>query len=471
MKIKFHGAARTVTGSQHLLEINGKSLLLDCGLFQGKREESYKRNKNLLFDPQKINAVILSHAHIDHSGNLPSLWRNGFKGNIYVTPATIDLCEIMLRDSGYIQEKDIEYVNKKRRKKNEPEFNPLYTIDDVINTLNLFKPVNYYEELEIPEFDGKVKMKFFNAGHILGSAQTVLEINQNTRKIKFAFTGDIGRPGLPILRDPDFIGNVNCIISESTYGNRVHDKSDGMEFQFAKTINETYNKSGKLIIPAFSVGRTQEIVYVYTKLLNEGKIPDVKIFVDSPLSTNATEVFRKHPDSFDKETAKLLRNGVDIFGNTHVSYIRDAFYSKKLNELDEPVIIISASGMCESGRILHHLKNNIENKNNTILIVGFMAQHTLGRQIIDSRDKPNPTVKIFGDSYQVNANVVVLNSFSAHADKNELHEYFDKFDRKLLEDIFLVHGELPQQQALKSALEKMGFGKIYIPSDGEEFEI
>lgn len=471
MKITFHGAARTVTGSQHLLEIHGRRILLDCGLFQGRREESYKKNKHLPFDAASIDTVILSHAHIDHSGNLPSLHKKGFKGTIYATPATIDLCRIMLQDSGHIQENDIKFVNKKKMKKGEQPFKPLYTKQDAWDVMQHFRPVKYYDEFELPGFNGNVKLKFFDAGHILGSAQIVLQINNGAGSSRFAFTGDIGRPGLPILRDPDIIGDVDCIISESTYGNRVHDKSSEIDNQFSEIINDIYTKSGKLIIPAFSVGRTQEIVYAYSKLLNEGKIPPVKIFVDSPLSTNATNIFKLHTDSFDEEALELLNSGVDLFGDSRVKYIRDVKDSMRLNSIKEPCIIISASGMCESGRILHHLRNNIEDENNTVLIVGFMAQHTLGRRLIETKDTEHSTVNIFGEPFSVNAKVKVLNSFSAHADKNELHDYFSQFDRKRLQNIFLVHGEYSQQEALQNSLREMEFGNVFVPEEGMEFEV
>lgn len=471
MKITFYGAARTVTGSQHLVEISGKKILLDCGLYQGRREESYNKNKNLPFNPAEIDTVILSHAHIDHSGNLPSLHKKGFTGKIYATPATIDLCKIMLQDSGHIQENDIKFVNKKKRKKGEKPFKPLYTKQDAWNVTQHFRPVKYYDEFDLPGFNGNVKLKFYDAGHILGSAQTVLEIKNSVGFTRFAFTGDIGRPGLPILRDPDKIDNVDCIISESTYGNRVHDKSSEIDVQFSAIINKVYSKSGKLIIPAFSVGRTQEIVYAYGKLLNEGKIPKMKIFVDSPLSTDATKIFKLHTDSFDEEALELLNSGVDLFGSSKVTYVRDAKESMKLNKLKEPCIIISASGMCETGRILHHLRNNIEDESNTILIVGFMAQHTLGRRLIDTIDSEYSTVNIFGEPHSVNAEVKVLNSFSAHADKNELHEYFSQFDKKRLQNIFLVHGEYSQQEALQKNLKEMEFLNVYVPEEGEIFEV
>lgn len=467
MEIKFCGAAKTVTGSQHLLTINGKKLLLDCGLFQGRREESYRRNKDFLFKPEQVHSVVLSHAHIDHSGNLPTLYKKGFRGNIYCTPATRDLCSIMLQDSAHIQEKDVEFVNKKKARKGEKLFNPLYTISDALNVLKQFKSMPYNNKFFIDGFDNKVAVTFFDAGHILGSSQVLLEIEEKGKKIRFGFTGDIGRWELPILKDPDFMGDVDYLISESTYGGRVHDKATEMDSQLAQVVLDNCNKGGKIIVPAFSVGRTQEIVYAMSKLFNENKIPKIPIFVDSPLSVNATEVFKMHPECFDEETAKLISDGVDIFGLNNVRYIKDVEESKSLNFFEGSCMIISASGMCEAGRILHHLRNNIENKNNTILIIGFQAEHTLGRRLVESVKNPGMEVNIFGEPYPVRAKVVVLNSFSAHADENELQRFFNDYSRKNLKKTFLVHGEIDMMEALKSNLNKMDFKNIYIPDYGE----
>ncbi|RPI18700.1 MAG: MBL fold metallo-hydrolase [Ignavibacteriae bacterium] len=471
MKIKFCGAARTVTGSQHLLEINDRKILLDCGLYQGKREEAYQINKSFLFDPAEIHAVVLSHAHIDHSGNLPTLIAKEFKGNIYSTTATRDLCAIMLQDSAHIQEKDTEYVNKKRAKKHEPLFKPLYTLDNVRDTMKKFKAVSYDQQFFIDNTNQSVAVTFFDAGHILGSAQVLLSIVENGKTYKFAFSGDIGRAHLPILKDPEFIGDVNYIISESTYGGRVHDKATEMDTQLEITIKEALQRGGKIIVPAFSVGRTQEVVYSLSKLFNSGALPRFPIFVDSPLSVNVSDVFKLHHECFDKETSELISKGVDIFGFSNLTYIKDVEESKALNNFKGPCMIISASGMAEAGRILHHLANNIEDPASTILIIGFMAPETLGRRLIESRDVLNPLVKIFGDEHHVMAKVVVLNSFSAHADRNELQQYFAKFDKKKLESIFLVHGDYDQQQALQSMLKSDGFNNIEIPEKGSEYNI
>lgn len=471
MKIKFCGADRTVTGSQHLLEVNGKKILLDCGLYQGIREEAYQINKSFLFDPAEIHCVILSHAHIDHSGNLPSLFAKGFNGSIYSTSATRDLCSIMLADSAHIQVKDTEYVNKKRARKNLPPFHPLYKMEDAQNVLKNFKTVSYRRKFYVEGMNEKICVEYFDAGHILGAAMMVLEIEEGGRKFKFAFSGDIGRPGLPILKDPEFIGNVDFIISESTYGGRVHDKTNMMDDQLGAVIKESLTRGGKVIIPAFSVGRTQEIIYSLSKLFDRGEIPRIPIFIDSPLSTKATDIFKLHPECYDEEFAKMILNGIEIFELPNVHYITHVEDSKKLNFIHEPCIIISASGMAESGRILHHLKNNIEDPNATVLIVGFMAEHTLGRRLIESRNEENAMVRIFGDEYYVHAKVVVLNSFSAHADRDELLAYFNQFDRNQLQKIFLVHGEPDMQEAFKDGLKSINFKDIEIPFKGQEFEV
>jgi metallo-beta-lactamase family protein len=471
MKIKFCGAAQTVTGSQHLLEINGKKILLDCGLYQGRREEAYDINKKFLFDPKEIHAVILSHAHIDHSGNLPSLVRQGFEGCIYSTTATRDLCSIMLQDSAHIQEKDIEYANKKRARKHLPPYKPLYTSFDVINTLSAFKTMPYYRDFYIDGLGGALNVKFIDAGHILGSAEVVLKVKENGREYSFGFTGDLGRPNLPILKDPDFMGNVNFIISESTYGGKQHDNPTEMEAQLAAVINEGLSRGGKIIVPAFSVGRTQEIVYALSGLLSRNEIPQFPVFVDSPLSTSATNIFKLHPECYDRELSELIARGVNVFELPGMKYITKAEDSKKINALEGPAMIISASGMAESGRVLHHLKNNIEDKNATVLIVGFMAEHTLGRRLVEAKDNPGAVVNIFGEEHKVNAKVVVLNSFSAHADGKEMLDYFNKFDRKELQQVYLVHGEIDRQEALKKGLNELNFNDVIIPNKGMEIEI
>lgn len=471
MRIKFCGADRTVTGSQHLLEINGHKILLDCGLYQGKREDAFKINKTFLYDPEELHCVVLSHAHIDHSGNLPSLSRKGFKGDIYATPATRDLCAIMLQDSAHIQIKDTEFVNKKRNRNHQEPFTPLYDFDDVRNIMTQFKTASYNKKFNIIGLGNDVFVTFFDAGHILGSAQVLLEVNEKGKSFKFAFSGDIGRPNLPILRDPDFMGNVNYIISEATYGGRVHTQAADMESEFEKVIKEAITKGGKILVPAFSVGRTQEVVFALSKLFARGAVDKIPIFVDSPLSTHVSDVFKIHHECFDKETSELITKGVDVFGFSNLTYIKDVEESKRLNDLKGSCMIISASGMCESGRILHHLANNIEDERTTVMIVGYNAPNTLGRRLVEAKDMPGSVVNIFGDQYKVNAKIEVLDSFSAHADKNELAVYFDKFDKSQLEGIFLVHGDYDQQQALQSSLSAKNFKNISIPEKGTEVEI
>lgn len=463
MQIKFIGAARTVTGSMHLIEAAGKKFLLDCGLYQGKRKIAYEINKNFPeFDPKEIDFVILSHAHIDHSGNLPSLVKKGFKGEIYSTFATRDLCQIMLMDSAHIQEKDVQFVNKKRAKQGKNLFEPLYTQADVGETLEKFVGLNYYHTFRI---DSNISFSFVDAGHILGSAVTHIEINENGKRINLGFTGDLGRPNLPILKDPEKIPPVDLLICESTYGNKFHDDPVNAEKRLIEIINKALERNGKIIIPAFSVGRTQELVFALHNVFESGKVDRIPVYVDSPLSVNATEVFRMHPECFDNDTAKYLLENKDPFGFNQLHYITETEESKKLNELKEPAIIISSSGMCEAGRIQHHLLNNIEDPKNIVLIVGYSAQHTLGRRITERE----PEVKIFGDVYKLNAEVIVLDFFSAHADQKELLDYCNQFDKSRIQNLFLVHGESEHQSVLKDKLIEIGFNNVTIPQKGDDF--
>ncbi len=465
MDIQFIGAARTVTGSMHYVQVNGLKFLVDCGLYQGKRKEAFEINRNFdFFDPAEIDFVILTHAHIDHSGNLPTLVKKGFSGHIFSTFATRDLATIMLRDSAHIQEKDVEYVNKKRIKKGKRPFEPLYTQADARKAIDLFVGLNYHHDFVIG--DG-IKIMFADAGHILGSAITHLTINENGKITTIGFSGDIGRPNLPILRDPEKIPDVDYFICESTYGGRKHDNPKNSEDQLIRVIKRAHQRGAKVIIPAFSVGRTQELVYALHKIFENNKAPRIPVYVDSPLSVNATEVFRLHPECFDDETADFLVRNEDPFGFNKLTYIRDVEESKKLNSLKGPHIIISSSGMCESGRILHHLKNNIENPNNIILMVGYSAQNTLGRRIMEK----SPYVKIFGEEYQLRAEVIVLDSFSAHADSDELIDYVNQFDKSRMQNIFLVHGDYDQQEIFETRLYENGFKNVTIPERGDVFSI
>ncbi len=465
-EIRFYGAVRTVTGSMHLLTVNGSRILLDCGLYQGRREESFQRNKKLPFDASSIDALVLSHAHIDHSGNIPSLVKNGFNGNIFCTPATRDLCSAMLRDAGYIQESDAAYVNKKRARQGLPPVEPLYTADDAMVSLQSFISVSYNRPMNVAP---GVTITFRDAGHILGSAITLIDIEENGKKQRLLFSGDLGREGMPILRDPQIAENVDHLIIESTYGDRTHDPVETVNEQLEDVILDTYRRGGKVIIPAFSVGRTQELVYALNQLTEARKLPDIPVFVDSPLSVNVTEIFRLHPECYDKETFQFLNdtNQRDPFGFHRLTYIRSTEKSKELNFLQKPAIIISASGMCEAGRILHHLKNNIEDSRNTVLIVGWQAPHTLGRRLVERR----PIVKIFGEEYHLNARVETINAFSAHADRGELLRYVQRLNPKGVKQAFVVHGEEASSLSLADAIQDLGVIDTVVPKFGEEYPL
>jgi len=466
MKIQFLGATRTVTGSMHLLTVNGSRILLDCGMYQGRREESFERNRNLPFSPTTIDAMILSHAHIDHSGNIPTLVKQGFQGNIFTTPASRDLCAAMLRDSGGIQEQDILYVNKKRAKKGEPPLQPLYTVADATASLRSFVGVGYDRPLQVTP---GVIVTFRDAGHILGSAITVLDIVENGQKGRLVFSGDLGRKGMPILRDPQPVQDVDWLIIESTYGDRSHESIETTDEELQQIVVDTYRRGGKLIVPAFSVGRTQELVYALHRLTKAKDIPQLRIYVDSPLSANVTEVFRLHPECYDHELNEFIAGGNDRdpFGFHLLTYVRSAEESKELNFLREPAIIISASGMCEAGRILHHLKNNVEDTRNTILIVGWQSPDTLGRRLVERR----PVVTIFGEEYNLRARVETINGFSAHADRAELVGYVQQLGVERLRSTFVVHGEEAASLSLAGGLTEVGTKRVIVPKPGEEFEL
>ncbi|MBN1893514.1 MBL fold metallo-hydrolase, partial [bacterium] len=424
------------------------------------------RNRNFPFPPGSIHAMVLSHAHIDHSGNIPQLVRQGFRGDILCTHATQDLCRIMLKDSAHIQEMDAFYMNKKRAKKNLPEdIEPLYTGEDADRCMEQFKGIGYGEIYPVSE---DLKVTFMDAGHILGSAVVILDVTENGKSKRILFTGDLGRKHLPIIRDPVQVDRANFLITESTYGNRSHDPIENMKAELRRVIEETTGRGGRVVVPAFSVGRTQELVYFLHELFKEKALPPIPIYVDSPLSTNATEVFRLHPECFDSEThSEFLVEGHDPFGFHRLRYIREAEESKKLNELSEPCIIISASGMCEAGRILHHLKRAIPNPRNTVLIVGFMAENTLGRRIVEKL----PEVKIHGELYPLRASVEVSLGFSAHADREELLAYIEGIDRKGLERIFVVHGEPESADAFASTLRDKKYPEVTVPKRGDRFSL
>jgi len=466
VRIQFLGAVRNVTGSRHRLQIAGKTILLDCGLFQGRRQDFFDRNQRFEFDPTTVDMVLLSHAHIDHSGNIPTLVRQGFAGHIYATPATMDLCSAMLRDSAHVLAADVAYVNKKRARKGEPPVHPLYSLDDALVAVEQFLGVGYNRP--IPLADGATAT-FRDAGHILGSAMIEIAVRENGRNLKVVYSGDLGRPGLPILRDPYVVQDVDTLILESTYGDRTHDSPPEAEDQLRRVILETVNRGGKIIIPAFAVGRTQELVYALHRLTLARQIPELPVFVDSPLAVNVTEIFRLHPECYDREINAFMERAdvEDAFGFRRLRYIRDVEESKALNSLKQPAVIISASGMCEAGRILHHLKNNIEDSRNTILFVGFQAEQTLGRKLVDGWKKVN----IFGEEYTVRAAVERIDGYSAHADRNELLDYVRRVRQTGLRRVFIVHGEEAASLSLAAALKEMGVPEVHVPMPGDTVEL
>ncbi len=467
MELEFQGADRTVTGSMHVVRVGNRRILLDCGLFQGHRDEARKINSEFPFDVDSIDAVVLSHAHIDHTGNLPGFVRQGYRGPVFCTRATTDLLSVMLRDSAFIQERDAEFINKRHRRKWLPPVTPLYTRDDVEETLPLLHGFDYGTSFDVT--DG-ITCRFEDAGHILGSASLMLTLRENGTTRNLAFTGDLGRTGLPILRDPIFIGDeADLLITESTYGGRFHAPVAEMQGQLLDPILRAADRRGKIIIPGFAVGRTQEIVYMLHNLSTEGKIPYLPVFVDSPLSVNVTDVFRKHPECFDKETLEILHSASnnDPFGFDRLTYIRDVEHSKELNDRPGPFIVIAASGMCDNGRIVHHLANSIEDPRNMVIIAGYQAENTLGKKLVLKQ----PVVNIFGEPHELKAEVVVLNSFSGHADRNDLLGYIGKFDKKKLKKIFIVHGDPDQSEKLAGGLQNLGFGDIHVPSRGDRATI
>ena len=459
VNLRFLGAAREVTGSMHLVETPAGRILIDCGMHQGHREESRERNRRLPREALSADAVILTHAHIDHSGSLPTLVRSGWSGAIWSTAATRDLCAYMLRDSARIQESDAEWLNRKFG--DDPDWkriDPIYDENDAIHAISRFIGVAY--GIPFQPLPG-VTARFLDAGHILGSAQVTLELDGGKRLI---FSGDLGRRGLPILRDPEPPGPADYVVMESTYGDRVHGSLKDMHDDLERVVKATCVKKGKLIIPAFAVGRTQEIVYALNQLHHAGRIPDIPVFVDSPLSVHVTDVFKLHPECYDAETRAFVESNGDPFTFKSLRYIESKEESIRLNDVAGPVIIISASGMCEAGRVLHHLKNAVESERNTILIVGFQAMHTLGRRLAERR----PKVKILGVERDLYANVAVMNAFSAHGDKNDLHDYAHAATGA--RRIFLVHGEPEQQEPLRDQLTSEGLS-VAIPSAGDVAEL
>lgn len=467
MILQFFGAAQSVTGSMHLVEANGHRLLLDCGIVQGRRQESNRLNSEFPFDAKTIDAVVLSHAHLDHTGKLPVLVKKGFDSSIFSTSATRDLCSAMLRDSASLQEMDAKYVNKTNAKMGLPFIKPLYTIHDASIALRLFQTLEFGRTLEI--LPG-IRLTFNNAGHILGSATVTLDIAEGSDKTKvttLAFTGDLGRKGAAIVRDPVAFKRADILITESTYGGRSHGPMNLAKDKLARIVNETAQKGGLLIIPAFAVERTQDVVYHLHELMDSKEIPSMPVYVDSPLATNITEVFRHHPECYDEETEELMLHdhGRDPFGFNMLRYTHSTEESKELNGLKGPAIIISASGMCEGGRVLHHLRRNIGNPRTTILFVGYQAENTLGRKLMQG----DRIARIYGEEYEVRATIEEIGGYSAHADEREILDFIEAIPEKP-ESVFVVHGEIAASNAIASALTRSGFKNVFIPKRGDRFD-
>ncbi len=464
MRINFHGAAHTVTGSQHLIEVNGHKLLLDCGLYQGRRVDTYARNLNFRYSPRSVDAVILSHAHIDHAGNLPNLVKQGYEKNIFATHATVDLASLMIRDSGRIQESDAEFVNKKRSQRGDDPIDPLYTEQDAEDAAGLFKGVEYGEAFQpIPG----VIARFYEAGHILGSAGVSLEIEEKGKKIRLWFSGDIGRYKMPLLRDPILPEAADYMIMESTYGDKSHSDPSIAYNEFRDVVKRTVERGGKVIVPAFAVGRTQELVYNLNEMMQDGDVPKVPVFVDSPLAVNATQVFKNHLECFDEETAQFVREARHpALDFKMLTYVKSVEESKALNERKEPMVIISASGMAETGRIVHHIRNNIENPKNTICIVSWQAPNTMGRRLADRE----PQVNIFGEVYKRKCDVATIGGLSGHAGQDLLVKYAMGV-KDSVKQIFLVHGEEKQAMTLKGLLSERKLSQVHYPDLHESVDL
>ena len=466
MKLKCIGATESVTGSKHLLMTKkGIQVLLDCGLFQGMGKETDEMNHHLGVDPSSIEAVILSHAHIDHSGNLPLLVKQGFNGKIYCTDATYDVCEILLMDSAHIHESDVRFINKRRAKKGMSPIKPLYSVKDAERCLKRFKPLTYHTDFHICD---ELSFRFTEVGHITGAAAINITAKEEGKITRLTYTGDVGRYSDMLLKAPQPFPQADYILCESTYGDRLHETGVDSEARLLDIVNKTcVEKKGKLIIPAFSLGRTQEIVYVLDKLKNKGLLPPIHTYVDSPLSTSATDIVRKHTECFNAELREYITMDPDPFGFNTLTYIQDASESKALNDSTEPCIIISASGMCDAGRIKHHLRNSIEDPKNTVLIVGYCSPSTLGARLLSGEKK----VHIFGDFFDVKAEIESIQAYSAHADYNELLKFLSCQEAAKLKSLFLVHGEDEAKKAFKSKLLENGYSNIVIPGAGDVFDL
>ncbi|MEI7900510.1 MAG: MBL fold metallo-hydrolase [bacterium] len=463
INLTFLGAAQTTTGSMHLVEANGKRILLDCGLFQGNRKEAFEKNRQMPIDPATIDAVVLSHAHIDHSGNLPTLARHGFRGKIYCTPATRDLCDIMLRDSAYLQMRDLESINKKRAVQGKSLFEPLYDPQDVDKILGCFETAPLKRQTAL---GNGVSLVFYNAGHILGSAIVQLDVTQTGgRSRRLLFSGDLGQPCQPILRDYDFPQGADVLLIESTYADRDHPSAEDVKGRLKGFIDDIHQLKAKLVIPAFSVGRTQQVLYYLNRLTEEGRMQPTKVYVDSPLSLKATQIYAKHRECYDDDSSDILRQGLDPMKFPGLQFIESVDQSKALNDQPGPMVIIAASGMCEGGRILHHLQRTVGDPRNIILIVGFQAENTLGRRIVD-RISP---LRILGDEFDLRARVHTINALSAHADRTALMRWFDGIKGNLSR-VFAIHGDPEKVSAMTDLAKQHGVANTVAPMPGQTFE-
>ncbi len=466
MKLKFNGATETVTGSKHLLITEkGKQILLDCGLYQGMGKETDPMNRELGLKPAEIEAVILSHAHIDHSGNLPYLVKQGFRGKIYCTPATYDVCEVLLLDSAHIHESDIRFINKRRSAKGMEPIKPLYTTNDVDRCLKHFKSIPYDSEFSLND---EISFHFTDAGHIIGAASVHVTAKENGKITKLSFSGDVGRYHDMILKTPQPFTQADYIICESTYGNKLHESTTNAEEKLLRIVLETcIEKKGKLIIPAFSLGRTQEIVYALDKLKNKNLLPEIKVYVDSPLSSKATEIVRQHPECFNEELREYMKTDPQPFSFKGLKYIEESEESKELNFSKEPCIIISASGMGDAGRVKHHIMHNVGDAKNAILLVGYCSPRTLGAELMSGKKE----VHIFGEIFEVKAKIETLQSYSAHADYSELVRFLSCQAKQKVKTIFLVQGEDEAKKTFREKLLDEGYKNVVIGEKGVTVEL
>ena len=464
MKLTFYGAAQTTTGSMHLVEANGKRILLDCGLYQGHRKEAFEKNRHLPVDPRTIDYVILSHAHIDHSGNLPQLVRQGFRGRVFARQSTVELCDVMLRDSCFLQRRDLEYINKKRRREGKALFEPLYDERDVDALMQLFTPLHMHTPKEIAR---GITLEFFNAGHILGSALVQLDIRaDHGHDHRILFSGDLGQPDQPIIRHFEYPAGADILLVESTYADRFHPSADDVELRLEHYLKFIDRHNSKLLVPAFSVGRTQQIIYYLNRIRERGKFPrEVKVYIDSPLSQKATMIYANHREVYNDEARRMVAQGRDPLVFPGMTFIGTPQESMALNDQPGPMIIIAASGMCEGGRVLHHLKHCLADEDNIILIVGFQAENTLGRRIVEKRD----TLKVLGEEVVRKARVEVINALSAHADREGLMEWLREV-KDNVRHAFAVHGEPDKVNAMVDILNDLGVPSAVAPLPGQTYK-